>query len=595
MSTPRKPRSHTSPPRQGTGARGEGGGRQGGHGGSQGRGQGFGGRGQGGQDFGGRGRSEQGGEGYGSQGRGRAGAAGQGFGGRGRSEQGGEGYGSQGRGRTGAGGQGFGGRDRSEQGGEGYGSRGRGQGFGGRGRSEQGGEGYGSRGRGQAGGQGFGGRGQSEQGGEGYGSRGRGQAGGQGFGGRGQSEQGGEGYGSRGRGQASGQGFGGRGRSEQGGEGYGSRGRGQAGGQGFGGRGRSEQAGEGHGSRGRGQAGGQGFGGRGQSEQAGEGYGSQARRHGRSGATNLGPGFNSIEHDGRRSRADTERFQPVERARKMRLRAGSEKQQKQEQQLREKRVEARYIGDLRLQKALALSGVGSRRDCDEWVAAGRVSVNGTVAEPGTRVRPGDMVRFDGRPVDIRWPDRLPRIVLYHKQEGELVSRDDPEGRVTVFERLPKVLSSAWVAVGRLDFNTSGLLVFTTSGELANRLMHPRFEVEREYAVRLLGELTEEQRQQLLSGIQLDDGEAHFDVLQDQGGDGKGKNHWYRVILREGRNREVRRMFEHFDLTVSRLMRVRFGPLQLPPRLKRGQYYELSETEVLSVLKWAGLSLTGRAH
>ncbi|WP_374349873.1 pseudouridine synthase, partial [Chitinimonas sp.] len=282
---------------------------------------------------------------------------------------------------------------------------------------------------------------------------------------------------------------------------------------------------------------------------------------------------------------------PVERAKKMVVRRGSEKQEMFAQQLREKRVDSRFVGELRIQKALALTGVGSRRDCDEWVAQGRVSINGARAEPGARVRQGDRVLFDGKPLNIKWPDRLPRIVIYHKQEGELVSRDDPAGRTTVFDRLPKVQSSAWVAVGRLDFNTSGLLIFTTSGDLANRMMHPSFEVEREYAVRVLGSLTDEQKQQLLSGVQLDDGEAHFDVLQDQGGE--GQNHWYRVILREGRNREVRRMFEHFDLQVSRLMRVRFGSLTLPSRLKRGQYYELEEPEVLSVLKWAGLGLTGR--
>lgn len=275
----------------------------------------------------------------------------------------------------------------------------------------------------------------------------------------------------------------------------------------------------------------------------------------------------------------------------MRVRKGSEKQEMYAQQLREKRVDSRFIGDLRIQKALALTGVGSRRDCDEWVAQGRVSINGQIVQPGARVEHGDRVMFDGKLINIKWPDRVPRIVIYHKQEGELVSRDDPDGRTTVFDRLPKVQSSAWVAVGRLDFNTSGLLIFTTSGDLANRLMHPRFEVEREYAVRVLGSLTDEQKAELRSGVTLEDGEARFDVLEDQGGE--GQNHWYRVILREGRNREVRRMFEHFGLQVSRLMRVRFGSLTLPSRLKRGQYYELEEPEVLSVLKWAGLGLTGR--
>ncbi|MEH6458464.1 pseudouridine synthase [Chitinimonas sp. JJ19] len=282
---------------------------------------------------------------------------------------------------------------------------------------------------------------------------------------------------------------------------------------------------------------------------------------------------------------------PVEPAKKLRMRHGSEKHERQALELREKRVEARHIGELRIQKALALSGVGSRRDCDEWVSAGRVSINGEIVQPGARVAPGDRVLFDGKPILIKWPDRLPRIVLYHKQEGELVSRDDPAGRTTVFERLPKVQSSAWIAVGRLDFNTSGLLIFTTSGDLANRLMHPRFEVQREYAVRILGQLSDEQKKELVTGIELEDGTARFEVLEDQGGE--GMNHWYRVILKEGRNREVRRMFEHYELTVSRLMRVRFGMLTLPSRLKRGQYYELDEPEVLAVLKWAGLSLTGR--
>lgn len=282
---------------------------------------------------------------------------------------------------------------------------------------------------------------------------------------------------------------------------------------------------------------------------------------------------------------------PVEPAKKMLVRHGNEKHEAHAIALREKRVEAKYIGDLRIQKALALSGVGSRRDCDEWVAAGRVSIDGQIALPGARVSMGARVLVDGKPIQIKWPDRLPRIVMYHKQEGEIVSRDDPEGRTTVFERLPKVQSSAWIAVGRLDFNTSGLLIFTTSGDLANRLMHPSFEVQREYAVRVLGQLTDEQKKAMVTGIPLDDGEARFEMLEDQGGE--GMNHWYRVILREGRNREVRRMFEHFELTVSRLMRVRFGMLAMPSRLKRGQYYELDEPEVLAVLKWAGLSMTGR--
>jgi 23S rRNA pseudouridine2605 synthase len=173
-------------------------------------------------------------------------------------------------------------------------------------------------------------------------------------------------------------------------------------------------------------------------------------------------------------------------------------------------------------------------------------------------------------------------MLYHKPEGEIVSRDDPEGRPSVFEKLPQMQSSKWIAIGRLDYNTSGLLIFTTDGELANRLMHPRFEVEREYAVRIIGRLTTEQTELLTSGVKLEDGLAKFDYLSDEGGE--GSNHWYRVILKEGKNREVRRMFEAMGMTVSRLMRVRFGPINLPPRLKRGRFLELNETEIRRLLE-----------
>jgi len=240
----------------------------------------------------------------------------------------------------------------------------------------------------------------------------------------------------------------------------------------------------------------------------------------------------------------------------------------------------------KLQKILAQAGLGSRRDMEEMIKSGRVTVNGQVAELGARVSDDDVLRVDGKNVRIRAAGRMPRITLYHKPEGEIVSRDDPEGRASVFDRLPQMKTSKWIAIGRLDFNTSGLLIFTTSGELANHLMHPRFEVEREYAVRTLGKLTPEQMEQLTEGIELEDGTAHFDTISDQGGE--GINHWYRVILREGRNREVRRMFEAVGLTVSRLMRVRFGMINLPSRLKRGQTLELEAAEVSKVLKWAGI-------
>ncbi|SMC22256.1 23S rRNA pseudouridine2605 synthase [Andreprevotia lacus DSM 23236] len=283
---------------------------------------------------------------------------------------------------------------------------------------------------------------------------------------------------------------------------------------------------------------------------------------------------------------------PVVKAKRLRQRADSQKVVAIQKQLRAKRLTSDQVGDERLQKALAFSGIGSRREMEEWIAAGRVSINGKVAELGAKVSHGDEVRVDGKRIPLKWQDRLPRVLIYHKEEGELVTRDDPEGRTTVFDRLPRMASSKWVAIGRLDFNTSGLLIFTTSGDLANRMTHPSFEVEREYAVRVHGELTPDQMLELKKGITLDDGPAKFQSIVAAGGE--GQNHWYHVVLKEGRNREVRRMFEHYELVVSRLMRVRFGMLNLPSRLKRGQYYELSETEVLGVMKWAGLRLNGQA-
>lgn len=245
----------------------------------------------------------------------------------------------------------------------------------------------------------------------------------------------------------------------------------------------------------------------------------------------------------------------------------------------------------RLQKVLAQAGMGSRREMEEWIAAGRITVNGEVATLGMRVVEGDVVRADNkRSIRIRLEDtRLPRVLLYHKQEGEIVSRDDPEKRTSVFDKLPKLSGMKWIAIGRLDFNTSGLLIFTTSGDLANRLMHPRFEVEREYAVRVQGSMTEEQmRQMLKEGITLEDGPVKFEKLLDEGGE--GYNHWYRLVMKEGRNRVVRRTFEALGLPVSRLMRVRFGIVNLPPRLKRGMLAELGSGEVTAILDWAGMEV-----
>lgn len=243
----------------------------------------------------------------------------------------------------------------------------------------------------------------------------------------------------------------------------------------------------------------------------------------------------------------------------------------------------------RLQKVLAQAGIGSRREMEEWIAAGRVKVNGEVASLGTRVVEGDRVHVDGRVIRLRLGEsqKQPRVLLYHKQEGEIVSRDDPDGRPSVFDNLPRIAGQKWIAIGRLDFNTSGLMIFTTSGELANRLMHPRFEVEREYAVRVQGEMSPEQMKQMLrEGIELEDGVVKFAKLTDEGGE--GFNHWYRIVIKEGRNREVRRTFEALGLPVSRLIRVRFGIVNLPPSIKRGKMAELGSEEVKMVLEWAGL-------
>lgn len=362
----------------------------------------------------------------------------------------------------------------------------------------------------------------------------------------------------------------------------------------------------------------------------------------------------------------------------------------------------------RLHKVLAQSGHGSRRDMEIMISSGRVMVNGIVATTGTQVAPGDNVLIDQRHVKLKFTEDMPRVLLYHKPEGEIVTTNDPGNRITVFDNLPRVETGKWVAIGRLDINTSGLLIFTTSGELANRFMHPRYEVEREYAVRILGELTEEQTKQLLTGVkieesskgnnknaaddddrfnrmdadeeddiidddiydfdeeedaapsvgntvershengnvnvhaededrqpfdnQLTDHQPHdaqphdaqpqddhpfenqpidarflgnaspapatfarnelakFDVIEKRGGE--GVNQWYHVVIREGRNREVRKMFESLGLTVSRLIRTRFGKVELPPRLLRGKMIELDENQVRSVLASAGMKVEG---
>ncbi|MBD3670609.1 MAG: 23S rRNA pseudouridine(2605) synthase RluB [Gammaproteobacteria bacterium] len=236
----------------------------------------------------------------------------------------------------------------------------------------------------------------------------------------------------------------------------------------------------------------------------------------------------------------------------------------------------------KLQKVLARAGLGSRREMETWIDAGRVSVNGERAHLGMRVEENDKVRVDGsllRQQAIQ-PSRL-RMLIYHKPSGEICSRNDPEGRPTIFDHLPKLRNDRWVAVGRLDFNTSGLMLITNDGEVANRLMHPSQEFEREYAVRVKGQVHDAMLDSLRSGIELEDGPAKFERIVDAGGE--GVNHWYHVVIKEGRNREVRRMWESQDIVVSRLIRVRFGPVVLPRNLPHGRWREVEGKELKQLL------------
>ena len=232
----------------------------------------------------------------------------------------------------------------------------------------------------------------------------------------------------------------------------------------------------------------------------------------------------------------------------------------------------------KLQKVLARIGLGSRRYMEEVIASGRVTVDGRVAQVGERVEPGVEIRIDGRKVNYQSEEEVRRRVLvYYKPEGEICSRHDPEGRPTVFDQLPQIANDRWVMVGRLDINSTGLLLFSNDGELANRLMHPSSEIEREYAVRVMGEVTPETRQTLLNGVELDDGFAKFESFGDIGGE--GINRWYQVIVKEGRNREVRRLFESQQLKVSRLLRTRYGTVILPRELRTGRWMELDKQDI----------------
>jgi len=232
----------------------------------------------------------------------------------------------------------------------------------------------------------------------------------------------------------------------------------------------------------------------------------------------------------------------------------------------------------KIQKVLANAGLASRRHIEEWLREGRVVVNGAIAKLGDRMTLEDTVRVDGREVNlVKSKTQKSRVILYHKPEGEICSRSDPEGRPTVFDHLPLLRNSRWISVGRLDFNTSGVLLLTNNGELANRLMHPSSEVEREYAVRIKGQVTPEMLKALKKGVPLEDGIAHFDQITDGGGE--GSNHWYHVLVKEGRNRLVRRLWESQGVVISRLIRIRFANITLPRMLRRGKWAELTLDEI----------------
>lgn len=241
----------------------------------------------------------------------------------------------------------------------------------------------------------------------------------------------------------------------------------------------------------------------------------------------------------------------------------------------------------KLQKVLARAGYGSRREIEGWIKDGRVTLNGAPANLGDRVELHDKILIDGQPVpQHRLGIGKCRVLVYHKPEGEICTRDDPEQRKTIFERLPVLRAGRWIAIGRLDINTSGLILLTTDGELAHRLMHPSRAVEREYAVRVLGAVDAAMLTRLKKGVMLEDGDAHFDSIIDAGGD--GANHWYHVVLKEGRRHEVRRLWESQDITVSRLIRIRYGDIRLGRTLRRGQSKELEPEEINGLRVLAGL-------
>ncbi len=232
----------------------------------------------------------------------------------------------------------------------------------------------------------------------------------------------------------------------------------------------------------------------------------------------------------------------------------------------------------RLQKVLAHAGLGSRRQIEQWIRDGKIQLNKRPAQLGDRWHKGDLVQLGRKVIQLERRLAAPvRMLVYHKPVGEIVTRRDPQRRPTVFQRLPRLPKGRWIAVGRLDINTEGLLLFTNQGELANLMMHPSRELEREYAVRIYGRVTDEMLLRLQQGVELKDGPARFDAIEAAGGE--GANTWFKVVLKEGRNRIVRRLWESQEVTVSRLIRVRYGPVLLPARLKSGQLHELAPQEI----------------
>ncbi|MBX3654521.1 MAG: rRNA pseudouridine synthase [Ramlibacter sp.] len=250
-----------------------------------------------------------------------------------------------------------------------------------------------------------------------------------------------------------------------------------------------------------------------------------------------------------------------------------------------KRVLAPQAETPKLHKVLAQAGLGSRLEMEQLILEGRISVNNEPAHIGQRIQFGDQIKVNGKPIRFRIAPPPARVIAYHKPVGEVVTHDDPQNRPTVFRRLPKLYQGKWQSVGRLDLNTEGLLLFTSSGELANKLMHPRFGLEREYAVRVLGALSAEEKARLIEGVKLDDGMAQFGSIEEGGGE--GANTWYRVTISEGRNREVRRLMEAVGHAVSRLIRIRYGAMVLPRGLKRGAWMELDERDIRALAEAAG--------